>query len=298
MGSTDITNNQIFELLQRTSLDISVIKQEVASFKGEIDSLKSTIEELKIENNSLNLQIVQHEDLLRRKNVLVFGVQETDTRPLEDILMDLFNNKLQVKLKSWDLDNYYRIGEKRTTGNRPILVKFLREIAVKEIFKSVYKLKGTGLSIAKDLSRQKREDNKILYDFLKIAKGKDFPAKIVKSKLRIGEDEYTPDILRSANKNTFLEPFVDKQLLFPNTSAPPTPRITEDSLNGEDGVFVEEEVVKIQNKEQKNLKVTKPEIKSKVGNRNQQVSSQTPKTARTRSTSNQQVSGKNSKTNK
>lgn len=296
----NISNEQIFELLQRTSQDVLVIKQDLAGFKEEIDSLKSTVDFLETENIQLKQQILRQEDFLKKKNILIFGLQETDARPLGEIVLDFFKTKLQIILDSRDLDNFYRIGEQRTTGNRPILVRFLRELNVQEVFKNAKKLKGTGLTVAKDLSYEKRAENKILHNYLKIAREKHFPAKIVKSKLIVGNDEYTVDTLKNLDRDKFLEPIVDKSLLFPNTSAPPTPTIDNKVVESDDEIFVELETFE-QEELNKPKELNRPKESSKPENselslkakpkatRNQQ----TPRTTRSGSTSSQQVARKN-----
>lgn len=242
MGNTDnISNEQIYELLQRTSQDILLIRQDVASYKKEIDNLKNTVETLEAENDNLKQKLSFHEDLLKKKNILIFGLLELENKSLEEILIHFFRDKLQINIQIGDLDIFYRIGKKKNGEHtsRPILVKFLREITVQRVFKSVYKLKGTGVSVSRDETREKRADNKILYEYLKIAKEKEFPAKIYKSKLFIGNDEYTAEHLRNVSKGAFLEPYVDKSTLFPNTSAPPTPTVVNEQINSssEDEIF-------------------------------------------------------------
>lgn len=232
MGNTDIiTNAQIYDLLQRTSQDILSIKQDVASYKQEIDNLKNLVETLEGENHDLKQKLSFHEDLLRKKNIVIFGLLELENKSLDETLLEFFKNKLQINVQSRDLDIFYRIGKNKNGEHRPILVKFLREFTVQLVFKNVHRLKGTGISVAKDQTYEKRTDNKILYEFLKIAKEKQFPAKIFKSTLVVGDDVYTVDILRNLSKNTFLDPFVDKTTLFPNTSAPPTPTISNEQIN-------------------------------------------------------------------
>lgn len=300
MGNTDnITNEQIYQLLQRTSQDILEIKKDLATYTKEIEDLKSTVEGLETENQDLKQKLSFHEDLLKRKNILIFGLVELENKPLVEILTDFFKNNLCVNIQSNEFDIFYRIGKRKNGQHRPIMVKFLREFTVKQVLKNAYKLKGTGLSVARDQTPEKRADTKILYEFLKIAKAKAFPAKVSKSTLIIGNDKYTPENLRSLNRDTFLEPFVDKSTLFPNTSAPSSPAINEQIISScEDEAF--DIIAKVpEEKEIDNIESTKEtkenseqEIIEPVAHikktRSKTLSTQTPTGRQTRNNSTKQ----------
>lgn len=283
-----ISNEQIFELLEKISQDVQELKQDFANYKEEVEILKTSLVALENDNLKLKEKLLSQEELLRKRNILVFRIAETDNESLEQVVLQLLNNKLKINITINDIDNFYRIGNKDPNKARPILIKFTRELTIREVFRNVKKLKGTGISIALDLTQEKRADNKILYQFFKIAKEKQFSAKIIKNKLIINKDEYTVDTLKTLNKRTFLEPFVDKQSLFVNNSAPPTPTIQntvlEDSSGDEDqpenrDIIQEKNLAANEERKQE----TK-DIKSKANNTKNQISAlQTPKGRTTRS---------------
>ncbi|CAG9770417.1 unnamed protein product [Ceutorhynchus assimilis] len=158
-----VTNKQIFELLQQTSNDVQDIKQDVTNFKEEVEILKHRVEAVESENANLKKQLSFHEELIRKKNILAFKIVEAENEVLQDVVLDLLNNKLEINATLNDLDNFYRICEnKKTNKARPILIKFTREVTVREIFKNVTKLRGTGISLAKDLLPEKRAESKTL----------------------------------------------------------------------------------------------------------------------------------------
>lgn len=286
MGNENVTNEQIFALLQHTSQNVQDIKQELAYYKEKVDELEAATQHLQTENIHLKQKIASQEEQLRRKNILIFGLPDKTEKSLEEVVLEFFNGRLNIKITPSDLDNFYRIGVSNKI--RPILVKFVREISAQQVLKSAKKLKGSGISIAQDLTQERRVERKILYDFLKVAKEKNFTAKIEKNKLIVNKDEYTVETLTNLDKRTFLEPIVDKATLFPHNSAPPTPTVVnKDQESSEDeGVF---QPVDLQEEDKQESRVS-PEktgqengetrIKPKL--RSLTTSSQTPTSTRTR----------------
>lgn len=286
MGNGNVTNEQIFALLQNTNQNVQDIKQELACYREKLDELESVTQHLQAENIHLKQKIASQEERLRRKNILIFGLPDATEKSLEEVVLEFLNGRLKVKITPGDLDNFYRIGVSNRV--RPVLIKFVREISAQQVLKNAKKLKGSGISIAQDLPQERRVERKILYDFLKVAKEKKFTAKIEKNKLIVNKDEYTVETLKNLNKRTFLEPIVDKATLFPNNSAPPTPTVeNKEQENSEDeDVF---QPVDLQEEEKQESRVspkgigqengetrTKPKLRSLTS------SLQTPTSARTR----------------
>jgi len=285
MANGKVTNEQIFALLERTSQNVQDIKEELASYKEKIEELQTVTQKLQAENTELRKRIVIQDEIIKRKNILVFGLEETENS-LEQVVLDFLSIKLQIKITSNELDDFYRIGDKTSNKRRPILIKFLREKTAKQVLKHAKNLKGSGISIAQDLPLEKRTEKKILYDFLKVAKEKKFSAKIQHNKLHINKDVYTIETLKHLDKQSFLEPIVNKATLFPNNSAPPTPTIEhneQDSSEDEEEIqlvdvpgedIVEPEIV--EDKARKETKDTKAKAKA------QNTALQTPITTRAR----------------
>ncbi|CAG9760310.1 unnamed protein product [Ceutorhynchus assimilis] len=131
---------------------------------------------------------------------------------------------------------------------------------------------------------------------MKIAKQKQFSAKIIKNKLCVNNEEYTAENLRTIDKIMFLEPIVDKHTIFLNTSAPPTPTITHrDSESSEEEIFdLEVENQEVQTEKVEEIKKKDPKKEEKKQNekvkkiiaktvKNHLPITQTPKVRTTRS---------------
>lgn len=84
-------------------------------------------------------------------NLRIFGVQETPNEDTYQTFIDLYKNKLQVDIQSYDIDTIHRLRAKEN-GITPIIVRFTRRMVKKKIFNSKRKLKGTKIVIKEDLT--------------------------------------------------------------------------------------------------------------------------------------------------
>lgn len=222
----EISNQKIYDLLKcvqesndRIREDIKDIKKDFQTHKEEISKIQDTVKTLENHNEVISEKINLHDIILRKKNIVLFGLPESTT--LEEDLKSFFLEKLSIKIANFDLDNFYRIGVESENKVRAVLVKFTREKTKQDVFKNVKKLKGTRYSIANDLSPKQRQEQKILYHHYKTAKSKQYNAKIVKNTLIVDGTTYSVQDLQEDEELNFAE-FTEEKL-FPNHSAPPTP---------------------------------------------------------------------------
>ncbi|CAG9768965.1 unnamed protein product [Ceutorhynchus assimilis] len=195
-----ISNDEIYALLKSVqesnngiSQDIKQIKKDFQTYKEEISKIKDTVKTLESANQIISEKINLH-DIMRKKNIVLFGLPESST--LEEDLKSFFLEKLSVKIENFDLDNFYRIGERSENKVRAVLVKFTREKTKQDVFKNVKKLRGTAYSIANDLSQKQSQEQNILYNHYKSAKSKQYSAKIVKNTFIVNGTTYTVEDLR------------------------------------------------------------------------------------------------------
>lgn len=109
----------------------------------------------KLKQYSVN-EIDKLEQYQRRSNLRVFGIPETVNENTDNLIVNLANEKLKVKLNISDIDRSHRVGRK---GNkpRPIIVKFTSYRSRQEIFRSKAKLKGERITIREDLTKCRLE---------------------------------------------------------------------------------------------------------------------------------------------
>lgn len=76
------------------------------------------------------------EQYSRRNNLLVFGVAETKTEDIKQVLKQLIRQKLVKTINEEDLDRVHRIGSKKAGTIRSIIVKFCKYYKHSEILRA------------------------------------------------------------------------------------------------------------------------------------------------------------------
>lgn len=227
---SQITNQQIFDLLQEVKQQNRIIQSDIQSIKGDLSSYREKIQDLEIkvcelesENFNLKRKFKYLEESTKKNQIIVFGLKEETEDFLEKRVLKLFCGTLSVNIQPQNIDNIYRIGKKGNNTSRPIIIRFVRFLDKQLILKNLSKLKGTGISITNDLTPEQQEDQKILYKYYKIAKSKEFAAKINKNQLVVNGESFSIKDLKEAHEESFIDFFINKTQLFRNNSAPATP---------------------------------------------------------------------------
>ena len=89
----------------------------------------------------------------RRNNVRVFGVPENSGENCENMLREVFEKKMGVKLSSQDFEACHRVGgEGKGGGRRAIIARFVNRKSAEEVIRNRKKLKSTGIGISEDLT--------------------------------------------------------------------------------------------------------------------------------------------------
>lgn len=123
---------------------------------GAVNKLVADNSKLKLENDKLAARLDNTEQYLLRNNIRLLGVPENDDVSLRNVLPNIFNKHLGLKLSSEDIESCYRVGRRSNNGKpRGILIKFHNYQQRQLIFQNKAKLKSTGLSIKEDLTPAK-----------------------------------------------------------------------------------------------------------------------------------------------
>ncbi|VEN39038.1 unnamed protein product [Callosobruchus maculatus] len=209
-----ISTNEIYSLLEKVSMQIADIKNDVVQLKenlekheSQIENLNSKISVVEAENVILKEKLVAANKSLKKDNIIVFGVTETEAENTPELIIKLLNDKLSTNLEIAEISNAYRLGQKQNNKTRPILISFVRYLVKQNILRSASKLKGSGIALANDLTTEERETQKQLYKYYKEAKQKHQHAKIKNNRLVVNGDIYTleeleRDELQLDNPNT------------------------------------------------------------------------------------------------
>lgn len=139
---------------------------------------------------------------LRKNNIIIFGLT-LDGSDITSQTITKINNLLDLEFTVNDINNIYKIGN---SSNPPIVIEFLSFLKKQAIFKNPEKLKslkGTNISIANDLCREDRENQKILRKHLKLAKEKNQNARIVGHRLEIDGKFYEANDLEYSDESDY-----------------------------------------------------------------------------------------------
>lgn len=184
MGSGNISNKQLYELIN------SKFNELTERINNNTDKTTSYIEKLEEENRHLKERVELLENKVRKNNVAVFGLTELrDGNLMKESLKQLNSHlKLEKKLQEADLNNIYK---PKTRGREsPVILELNTYLRKQDIFQKVANLKGTGIKIVHDLSKQEREVNKFLWTKYKEAKAEKLEAKIKGKSLVINGKKY------------------------------------------------------------------------------------------------------------
>ena len=93
----------------------------------------------------------------RRTNLLFHGIEEGDRENTDDKIMEVINTKLGLNLTLDDVGRSHRLGRKAENRKRPIIARFVSYRKRKTVFEAKKKLKGTGIVISENLTKERYE---------------------------------------------------------------------------------------------------------------------------------------------
>ncbi|CAG4968981.1 unnamed protein product [Parnassius apollo] len=150
------------------------------------EKLTALVEEnknLKTEVKILHVKIKQMEEHRRKNNIFVFGVKEEQhNESLVESTIKLLEKNMNIHIDLHELNNAYRLGEKKDNKPRPILVTFTTNWRRNEVLKNKKKL-DSGIYIKEDLSKETLEKRKRLLPQLKEERAKGNICYFVKDKI-------------------------------------------------------------------------------------------------------------------
>lgn len=122
-------NDQFQAFLDKIKLEMQAQTNEILSQMDEkLSPLVREIEDLKSENEKLKDKIQDMEKKKRMKNLILFGLEETEksTTDLMETTLNKIKTDLNISLNSNDINFIYRLGKKNSSNKcRPTLVSFV-----------------------------------------------------------------------------------------------------------------------------------------------------------------------------
>ena len=87
----------------------------------------------------------------------MFGVVETKEEDCRQVVSDIITQRLKIKVVPTDISVAHRVGKSTRQKHRPIIIRFKDRTQRYEIMKARKVLKGSGISIAEDMTRENME---------------------------------------------------------------------------------------------------------------------------------------------
>ena len=139
------------------NLDLEKKQREMKELEKKVRQLEKKL----IESESYQ---EEQEQYTRRNCLRIYGVPEERDEISDDVVLDLFNSKLDLgfSVREGDLDRTHRIQPKkppsgRSDQPRPLIVKFARYNVRQKVYAARMKLKKTRIYIREDLTSSRQE---------------------------------------------------------------------------------------------------------------------------------------------
>lgn len=118
-----------------------------------MESLREQVNKKDDEILELHERLDERDQYSRRNNLRIFGVAETPKEDTDKLVLDVAK-KINVDIDKNQIDRSHRIG-KAGSKPRPIIVKFIGYAPRKALFVSKKALKGSGITIREDLTKNR-----------------------------------------------------------------------------------------------------------------------------------------------
>lgn len=191
----EISNKLIYDEIIKIKGELkSIIEETEVRLVSKLDQFSNRLDKLEKENHEIKSRIEFLERNQKRNNVVIFGLKKEINQISPENICSKLNQVLDTNLAASDINNAYALGNH---DNSPIKVELLSYWRKNSVIKNCFKLKGTRISIAHDLTIQQRQENQTLRRQLNIAKrDKNIKCYIKQNKLHLNEQVYTPEDLK------------------------------------------------------------------------------------------------------
>lgn len=168
------------KILKQIQADVSKQKADMKEMEQNIkESINNNIDEKfnlmenrtkqlehKIEQQQKSIDFLEKQ--LRKKNLVIFGIEETENNyeGLVDLVIETIHSKMKIACLTGEIENVVRIG-KRTGKTRPIIVTLTTMGKKIEIIKKKKILENSGIYIKEDYPLSVLEKRRELQETLK-----------------------------------------------------------------------------------------------------------------------------------
>ncbi|KAI5737433.1 hypothetical protein M8J76_013581 [Diaphorina citri] len=159
------TMNNINKRLAEDSEERKELLKDSKDMKDSLDKILKEVEGVRGEVRESATRIDHIEKEKRKRNVLLFGINERDKETMDDLEKSVMEiaAKMKVNLKLEEIDNICRMGKNKEEGkNRPILVSLTTLRRKNEMMKNKRELKNTNIYIKEHFTKEVVEKRKAL----------------------------------------------------------------------------------------------------------------------------------------
>lgn len=152
--SEAITNAKIYEEIIRSKSELkNIIEASETRLLLKVEELKSRLNILEKENLFLKNKLENLENTNKKNNIIVYGLRTPEHKITPEYICEKLNLLLSVDLKESDINNAYCLGVSETSPVKVELISYIKKL---NILQNGYKLKGTKVFIAHDLTFKQR----------------------------------------------------------------------------------------------------------------------------------------------
>lgn len=152
----DALSNKIDEKVENlaTKQDLKIFSEDIESLKLNNEEIMITLKNLGEDRDSFKKKFEQIDREMRRKNVIIRGVNFNRNNLYEE-LRNFFTNKMGIN-DQMEI-NELKVLKGRGQSAETVLIQFAKTESVVKIFQNIRKLTGNNLSIERDYSAEIRK---------------------------------------------------------------------------------------------------------------------------------------------
>lgn len=161
-GKTANTNMQAIvkesfkDLLADEEFINKISKKVAQEIETRLSQLEEKVSFLEDEYYLLKNKLIDMEQYSRRNNVRIFGISEQKNEESLPMVIQFFQEKLNLNYQPADFVTCHRIGENRD-GKRPLFIKFTHHQKKTDVMQARKKLKGSKITLVEDLTKERYE---------------------------------------------------------------------------------------------------------------------------------------------
>ena len=200
LAKVEEENKQLRNTADSTEIELTDLKQSLASTCSQVASNSDELQKLNIEVQQLKCRNIKLEAYTRRENIKIFNLPEiVDETPgdNENLVRAMFEEKVKIGKEDVDEIRFERVhrlpnrrNPYRSSKPRPVIAKFSFYQDKQFVWSSVRKLKDTGIGLSHDYPKEIDEIHEKLYPLLKKAKSEKQQAFFKVDKLIINGQVY------------------------------------------------------------------------------------------------------------